>query len=59
MPELPPISSVKLTVRCRSCDQLFRGMVSWLPDRPAYTRMSCAWCGSSQLVHRTGRELRR
>lgn len=49
----PPISRVPRVVVCRACGEGFRTWTSWRPGTPAYRRVSCAWCGASQLIGRT------
>lgn len=51
---LPPVATVPVVARCRSCGQPFRGSVCWRPNAPAYRRNRCPWCGSSQLLDRHG-----
>jgi len=50
----PPIANVPMFARCPDCGQGFRGVISWAPQRPAYRRNRCPWCGASVLLGRDG-----
>lgn len=50
----PPIENVPVFARCPDCGQGFRGTICWAPQRPAYRRNRCPWCGTSILLGRDG-----